>query len=114
LFLKGLCLYGLGTNVGIKRVADGVSATRQHSADTEAVLRRTRRLFINRDNLRAAIRTLVNETLAVRDTTLWGRGSACASDSRKFGSWPANIMTEWHQRYRTGVRTGSLGLIDAV
>jgi len=94
-----LCLYGLGTNVGIKRVADGVAATRQSSADTEAVLRRTRRLFINRDNLRAAIRMLVNETLAVRDTTLWGSGSACASDSRKFGSWTANIMTEWHQRY---------------
>ncbi|MGH3843499.1 MAG: Tn3 family transposase [Pseudonocardiaceae bacterium] len=95
-----LCLYGLGTNIGIKRVADGVAASREATADTEAALRRTRRLFINRDNLRAAIRTLVNETLAVRDTALWGLGSCCASDSRKFGSWPANIMTEWHQRYR--------------
>jgi TnpA family transposase/ribosomal protein L17 len=95
-----LCIYGLGTNVGIKRVADGAAATRHASADTEAVLRRTRRLFINRDNLRAAIRTLVNETLAVRETALWGLGSCCASDSRKFGSWTANIMTEWHQRYR--------------
>lgn len=81
-------------------VADGVAGGREASADTEAVLRRTRRLFINRDNMRAAIRTLVNETLAVRETALWGLGSCCASDSRKFGSWTANVMTEWHQRYR--------------
>ena len=100
-----LCLYGLGTNVGIKRVADGVAASAvaaagdDGSVDNEAVLRRTRRLFINRDNLRAAIRVLVNETLAVRDTELWGPGTSCASDSRKFGSWSANMMTEWHQRY---------------
>jgi hypothetical protein len=47
-----LCLYGLGTNVGIKRVADGVAAVDPVLADTEAALRRTRRLFINRDNLR--------------------------------------------------------------
>ncbi|GAA3516649.1 hypothetical protein GCM10023075_79200 [Streptosporangium album] len=39
-----LCLYGLGTNVGIK-------------------------------------------------------GTSCASDSRKFGSWSANFMTEWRQSY---------------
>jgi TnpA family transposase len=100
-----LCLYGLGTNVGIKRVADGVAASAigaagdDGSVDNEAVLWRTRRLFINRDNLRAAIRVLVNETLAVRDTELWGPGSSCVSDSRKFGSWSANMMTEWHQRY---------------
>ncbi|GAA2440653.1 hypothetical protein GCM10010191_65740 [Actinomadura vinacea] len=96
-----LCLYGLGTNVGIKRVADGVAAAAVDLAlaDTEAALRRTRRLFINRDNLRDAIRTVVNKTLAARDTTLWGPGTSCASDSRKFGSWSANHMTEWHQRY---------------
>ncbi|MBB5781969.1 Tn3 family transposase [Nonomuraea jabiensis] len=68
-------------------------------ADTEAALRRTRRLFVNRDNLHAAIRTVVNKTLEVRDVSLWGPGTTCASDSRKFGSWSANFMTEWHQRY---------------
>ncbi|MET8335986.1 Tn3 family transposase [Streptosporangium canum] len=84
-----LCTFGLGTNMGIKRVADG----------TEVALRRVRRLFVNRDNLRAAIRAVVNKNLEVRDTTLWGPGTACASDSRKFGSSSANFMTEWHQRY---------------
>ncbi|RBQ18477.1 hypothetical protein DP939_18370 [Spongiactinospora rosea] len=34
-----------------------------------------------------------------RRTGLWGPGTSCASDSRTFGSWPANFMTEWHQRY---------------
>jgi TnpA family transposase len=95
-----LDLYGLGTNIGIKRVADGVAAVPGLEADTEVALRRIRRLFINRDNLRAGIRTIVNKTLAVRDTGLWGPGTSCASDSRKFGSWNANAMTEWHQRYR--------------
>jgi TnpA family transposase len=90
-----LCLYGLGTNVGIKRVADGTATM----PGAEVALRRTRRLFINRDNLRAAIRTVVNKTLQARDTQLWGPGTSCASDSRKFGSWSANFMTEWHQRY---------------
>jgi Tn3 transposase DDE domain len=94
-----LCTFGLGTNMGIKRVADGTAATPGMEADTEAALRRTRRLFVNRDNLRAAIRTVVNKTLEARDTSLWGPGTACASDSRKFGSWSANFMTEWHQRY---------------
>lgn len=96
-----LCVFGLGTNMGIKRVADGITSVADDAmlADTEVALRRTRRLFVNRDNLRAAIRTVVNATLAARDTSLWGPGTSCASDSRKFGSWSANAMTEWHQRY---------------
>lgn len=96
-----LCLYGLGTNVGIKRVADGVAAAAlpAEQIDNEAALRRTRQLFINRDNLREAIRLIVNATLEARDVALWGEGTSCASDSRKFGSWSAHFMTEWHQRY---------------
>ncbi|MEU0744161.1 Tn3 family transposase [Streptomyces sp. NPDC006134] len=27
-------------------------------------------------------------------------GPACASDSRKFGSWSSDFTSEWHQRYR--------------
>jgi TnpA family transposase len=97
-----LALFGLGTNMGIKRVADGVVAnagTDLAVFDTEAALRRARRLFINRDSLRAGIRRVVNETFAVRDAALWGEGTSCASDSKKFGSWSSNLMTEWHQRY---------------
>jgi TnpA family transposase len=90
-----LVLFALGTNMGIKRVV----ATGKHS-ETEAVLRRTRHLFVNRANLRSALVKLVNATFTVRDEQWWGAGTACASDSKKFGSWSTNFMTEWHQRYR--------------
>ncbi|GAA3618128.1 hypothetical protein GCM10022419_124580 [Nonomuraea rosea] len=84
----------VGTNMGIRRVADGTAAVAGMEADTEVALRRTRRMFVNRDNLRAAIRTVVNKTLEARDISRWGPGTACASDSRKFGSWSANFITE--------------------
>ena len=67
---------------------------------SEAALRHVRRLHVTRDNLRRAIATLVNATLAARDPALWGTARACASDSKKFGSWESNLMTEWHARYR--------------
>jgi TnpA family transposase len=42
----------------------------------------------------------VNATLAVRSPEIWGEGTtACASDSKKFGAWDQNLMTEWHIRY---------------
>ncbi|NGO71269.1 Tn3 family transposase, partial [Streptomyces boncukensis] len=90
-----LVLFALGTNMGIKRV----TVTGKHG-ESEAVLRRTRHLFVNRANLRAALVKLVNATFAARDEQWWGAGTACASDSKKFGSWSTNFMTEWHQRYR--------------
>ena len=65
----------------------------------EAMLRHVRRHFVTRDNLRRAVTRLVNATFAVRDAALWGKGTACASDSKKFGSWSSNFMTEWHARY---------------
>ena len=69
-----LVLFGLGTNMGIKRVADGAASASGDggTADSEAALRRVRRLFINRDNLRGAIRRIVNETLAARDVSYGG------------------------------------------
>ncbi|MFE5940811.1 Tn3 family transposase [Streptomyces sp. NPDC056470] len=90
-----LVLFALGTNMGIKRVA----VTGKHG-ESEAVLRRIRHLFVNRTNLRGALVKLVNATFAVRDADWWGEGTSCASDSKKFGSWSSNFMTEWHQRYR--------------
>lgn len=37
--------------------------------------------------------------LRCAESALVGMGTACASDSKKFGSWESNLMTEWHQRY---------------
>ncbi|QGK70023.1 Tn3 family transposase [Allosaccharopolyspora coralli] len=89
-----LVLFALGTNIGIRKLV----ATGEHE-ETERELRHVRRHFITRDNLRAAVAKLVNATFAARDPRWWGEGTACASDSKKFGSWESNLMTEWHQRY---------------
>jgi TnpA family transposase len=36
----------------------------------------------------------------VRQPQWWGEGTtACASDSKKFGAWDQNLLTEWHARY---------------
>jgi hypothetical protein len=89
-----LCLFALGTNMGIKDIV----STGEHG-ESEAALRHVRRHYITRDNLRRAIAKLVNATFEARDPAWWGTGTACASDSKKFGSWESNLMTEWHQRY---------------
>jgi TnpA family transposase len=51
-------------------------------------------------HLRNAIATVVNEIFRVRQVEIWGEATtACASDSKKFGAWNQNLMTEWHVRY---------------
>jgi TnpA family transposase len=89
-----LVLFALGTNMGIRQVV----ATGDYG-ETEAALRHVRRHYVTRDNLRRAVTHLVNATFAVRDPRLWGQGTACASDSRRFGAWDSNLLTEWHARY---------------
>ena len=44
---------------------------------------------------------MVNAILSSRKQDVWGGGTTtCASDSKKFGAWDQNLMTEWHIRYR--------------
>jgi len=89
-----LCLFGIGTNVGLKRVASqqpGVSADE---------LRYVKRRFLHKEALRTAIAEVVNGTFAIRHPAIWGEATtACASDSKQFGAWDQNLMTEWHARY---------------
>jgi TnpA family transposase len=89
-----LVLFALGTNMGIRQMV----ATGEHG-ESEAALRHVRRHFVTRDTLRRAIVRLVNATFAARDEAWWGAGTACASDSKRFGAWESNLMTEWHARY---------------
>jgi hypothetical protein len=89
-----LCLFALGTNMGIRQMV----ATGEHEED-EGALRRVRASHITRENLRRAIVKVVNETFAVRDARWWGRATTTASDSKRFGSWDSNLMTEFHARY---------------
>lgn len=89
-----LCLYGLGTNTGLKRVSAGRLGVSYRE------LRYVRRRFIHKDALREAIIHVVNATLAARKSSIWGSGTtSCASDSKRFGAWDQNLMTEWHVRY---------------
>ena len=89
-----LCLYGLGTNAGLKRVAAG-------SPDVSYdELLHIRRRYIDPASLKAACAQVANATLAIRDPEVWGApGTTCAGDSTKFGAWDRNLMTEWHARY---------------
>jgi TnpA family transposase len=89
-----LCLYGLGTNAGLKRVAAG-------SPDVSYdELLHIRRRYIDPASLKAACAQVANATLAIRDPDVWGApGTTCAADSTKFGAWDRNLMTEWHARY---------------
>ena len=89
-----LGFYGLGTNTGLKRV----SASDKNINYKDLLY--VRRKFIQRDSLRRAIANVVNEIFRVRMPEIWGEGTtACASDSKKFGAWDQNLMTEWHIRY---------------
>jgi TnpA family transposase len=90
-----LCLYGLGTNLGLKRMCAGNIGVQ---ADD---LQYIRRRFITVDALRHAIGMVVNALFIIRDPAIWGHATtACASDSKKFGAWDQNLLTEWHARYQ--------------
>ena len=90
-----LALYGLGTNTGLKRVSAG-----DHGESYKDLLY-VRRKFIHPENVRNAIAAVVNQILQIRMQEIWGEGTtSCASDSKKFGAWDQNLMTEWHIRYR--------------
>jgi TnpA family transposase len=93
-----LCLYGLGTNMGIKRVSSMTSNTEQGEqySDLYYVFQR----YLHKDALRQAVAAIVNDTFRIRHSYIWGEGTtACASDARKFAAWDGNLLTEWHIRY---------------
>jgi TnpA family transposase len=88
------CLYGLGTNAGLKRVVAGDPSLNYHD------LLYVRRRYIHKDALREAISRVANATFMIRRPEIWGEGTtSCASDAKKFGAWDQNLMTEWHIRY---------------
>jgi len=89
-----LCLNGLGTNAGLKRMASS-----QLGVSYKDLLY-ARRRYISPDQLREAIAAVTNATLRARDPLVWGEGTnACASDSKHFGAWDQNLTTQWHVPY---------------
>lgn len=89
-----MTLYGLGTNTGLKRVAVG------NREENYRNLFHVYQNYITKDSLKGAISELVNAFFKARDHKVWGTATtACASDSKHFGAWDQNLMTEWHNRY---------------
>ena len=90
-----LCLYGLGTNTGLKRMCSG-----GRRGQLQGLCSTCGGATSRKEQLRHAIAQVVNAIFRVRDPGIWGEGTtACASDSKKFGAWDQNLMTEWHVRY---------------
>lgn len=89
-----LGLYGIGSNTGLRRMTSG------QSGHTYRDLLYVRHRYITKECLRQAIALVANAIFRVRSPEIWGEGTtACASDSKKFGAWDQNLMTEWHARY---------------
>jgi len=89
-----LSLYGMGSNAGLRRMSSG------QPGHTYRDLLYVRHRYITKDCLRQAIALVANAIFHVRLPEIWGEGTtACASDSKKFGAWDQNLMTEWHARY---------------
>jgi TnpA family transposase len=90
-----LCLFGLGTNAGLKRMSAGAGQ------ETYSDLRYVKRCFMGCQTTRESIQDVVNAVLSIRDPKIWGTqttGSAC--DSKKISVWDQNLMAEWHARYQ--------------
>jgi hypothetical protein len=89
-----LDLFAEGTNTGIKRVA---TANQRYGYDELLYIRKH---YFSIEALRQANAIVVNKILTLRNPRLWGEGSACASDGKRFESWRQNLMTEWRSRYK--------------
>ena len=89
-----LCLYGLGSNTGLKRVL-----SKDTGVNYDELLYIKRR-YIHAEPLRAAIAKVANAIFDIRQPHIWGDATtACAADSKQFGAYDQNLMTEWHARY---------------
>lgn len=90
-----LCLYGIGSNTGLKRI--GIANGDVSYSDLRYVNNR----FINKTNVRNAIRKVVNSVLDVREVTIWGEATTTvACDSTQISAWDQNLLNEWHHRYK--------------
>ena len=89
-----LCIYGFGTNTGLKRISAG------QPFDSYSDLRYVKRSSMGCQNVRCAIADIVNATLVIRDPEVWGeQTTGCACDSKKVSVWDQNLNAEWHVRY---------------
>jgi TnpA family transposase len=90
-----LCLYGIGTNTGLKRMS-GITENQEGYEN----LRYVKKRFMTPQNVRAAIQDVINAIHIMKDPRIWGVGTTlCAGDSKKISVWDQNLLVEWHSRY---------------
>ena len=90
-----LAMYGLGSNIGIKRISSGNHDVEHHE------LAYVKRKYITEESVRNAAIKVINEILRIRKPEIWGDATTgCACDSTKISAWDQNLMTEWHSRYQ--------------
>ncbi|MCH9763114.1 MAG: Tn3 family transposase [Gammaproteobacteria bacterium] len=94
-----LIILGYGTNTGLKSVSVG------NEGITYQDLKHVKLRYLDPDNLRDAIRMVVNQLFEVRAPGIWQScTTSVASDSKHFPSSDQNLMSQWHPRYhRKGV-----------
>ena len=94
-----LCILGYGTNTGLKNISTGNEECSYHE------LKHVKLRYFDPDNLREAIRRVVNQLFTIRSSQLWGTcTTAVASDSTLFEAADQNLLSQWHPRYhKTGV-----------
>ena len=90
-----LCLYGIGSNTGLKRISIANGDVNYSN------LTYVKKRFINKTNVRTAIRLVVNNVLEIRDKEIWGEATTTvACDSTQVSAWDQNLINEWHHRYK--------------
>lgn len=90
-----LCLYGIGSNTGLKRIS--IANGDVNYSD----LRYIKKRYINATNVRNSIRLIINNILKIRNPDIWGEATtSVACDSTKISSWDQNLINEWHHRYQ--------------
>lgn len=89
-----LVILGYGTNTGMKSVGAG------NDDVTYQDLKHVKLRYLDADNLRDAIRMVVNQLLKIRSPEIWDYcTTALASDSTHIGASDQNLMSQWHPRY---------------
>lgn len=72
-----------------------------NTLDSYRELRYIRQKFIHKDHLRKANAEVTNHIIYHRLKDVCGEATtACASDSKHFGAYNQNLLTEWHPRYK--------------
>jgi hypothetical protein len=65
---KLLCIYGIGTNMGLSRMASG------EFSNLESALQYVKLHYITPDSIKEAIKDVVNSVIFIRDPKVWGSG----------------------------------------